>query len=265
MNAQASEINGLAESVAMPVTRRTIPFDYAFRYDLRGERNLVQNSTVSVSIEAAFTAVSIGYGVVPTVQPIEFGIPPPPIPAGGGSIALASTAPRFLPASMDEVIVALAKTLGEDVRLPGGRIGPRTAAALRDGIRLNPEFAEKILLTSVGGSLPSEILVRAFRSVAAPPERIAFKYALFDDGSGREFQSEPILSLAGLGASDGGRPFRYFARPIEFAPRSAIRMQITELSEFQGELHVSLQGYKTLGGFGTPTGARPTRGPRRRR
>ena len=78
MNAQASGINGFAESVAVPVLRRTIPFDYAFRYDLRGERNLVQNSTVSVSIEAAFTAVSIGYGVVPTVQPIEFGIPPAP-------------------------------------------------------------------------------------------------------------------------------------------------------------------------------------------
>jgi hypothetical protein len=263
MNARVGGINGFAESTAMPVLRRTIPFDYAFRYELHGERNLVQNSTVSVSIEAAFTAVSIGYGVVPTVQPIEFGIPPP-IPAGGG-IALAAIPPRFLPASLDEVIVALAKTLDEDVKLPGGRIGPRTAAVLRDGIRLNPEFAEKILLATAGGSLSGEILGRAFRAVAAPPERIAFKYALFDDGSGREFQSEPILNLAGLGASDGGRPFRYFARPIEFAPRSAIRMQITELSEFQGELHVSLQGYKTLGGFGTPTGARPTTSPRHRR
>jgi len=259
MNAQSSGINGFAESVAVPVLRRTIPFDYAFRYDLRGERNLVQNSTVSVSIEAAFTAVSIGYGVVPTVQPIEFGIPPPPPVIG----LVTLTTPKFLPASLDEVVSALAKRLEEDVKLPGGRIGPRTAAVLRDGIRLNPEFAEKILLASSGGSLSNEILGRAFQAVAAPPERIAFKYALFDDGSGREFQSEPILSLAGLGAPDGGRPFRYFARPIEFAPRSVIRMQITELSEFQGESHVSLQGYKTLGGFGTPTGARPTR--RRRR
>ena len=76
---------------------------------------------------------------------------------------------------------------------------------------------------------------------------MAFKYALFDQGSGREFQSEPILNIAGLGSSDGKRPFRYFARPIEFAPRSTIRLQITEVSAFQGELHVSLHGYKTLG------------------
>jgi hypothetical protein len=253
MNAQANGINGFAEGRTAPPLRRTIPFDYAFRYDLRGERNLVQNSTVTVSIEAAFTAVSIGYGVVPTVQPIEFGISAFTTGAGLPSTGVSST---FLPASLDEVIEALAETLEEHVQLPGGRIGPRTATVLRDGIRLNPEFAERILLASAGGSLSNEILGRAFQAVAAPPARIAFKYALFDDGSGREFQSEPILNTAGLGASDGGRPFRYFARPIEFAPRSAIRMQVTELSEFQGELHVSLQGYKTLGGFGTPTGAR---------
>ena len=82
---------------------------------------------------------------------------------------------------------------------------------------------------------------------------MAFKYALFDQGSGREFQSEPILNIAGLGSSDGKRPFRYFARPIEFAPRSTIRLQITEVSAFQGELHVALHGYKTLGTPGTPT------------
>ena len=74
----------------------------------------------------------------------------------------------------------------------------------------------------------------------------------------------PILNTAGLGSSDGMRPFRYFARPIEFAPRAAIRLQITEVSEFSGELHVSLQGYKTLGGTGTPTAVGGSRRPRRR-
>ena len=78
------------------------------------------------------------------------------------------------------------------------------------------------------------ILSQAFQAVGAPPERVAFLYALFDQGSGREFQSEPILNIAGLGSSDGKRPFRYFARPIEFAPRSTIRLQITEVSAFQG-------------------------------
>ena len=65
---------------APPAARRTIPFDYVFRFDgelneLRGQPGLVHNSTVDISIEAAFTAVSIGYGVVPKVDPITFGVP----------------------------------------------------------------------------------------------------------------------------------------------------------------------------------------------
>ena len=53
--------------------RRTIPFDYAFRYTLTGEPGTVLRSTVTVSIEAIFTAVSIGYGVIPAVTPLTFG------------------------------------------------------------------------------------------------------------------------------------------------------------------------------------------------
>ena len=73
-----AQVNGFGESVAAPpAQRRTIPFDYVFRFDeLKGQPGLVQNSTVEVSIEAAFTAVSIGYGVVPKVDPITFGLPP---------------------------------------------------------------------------------------------------------------------------------------------------------------------------------------------
>ena len=37
-------------------SRRTIPFDYAFRYKLNGERDRVVNDTVTVSIEATFVA-----------------------------------------------------------------------------------------------------------------------------------------------------------------------------------------------------------------
>ena len=61
--------------------------------------------------------------------------------------------------------------------------------------------------------------------------------------------------------SDGKRPFRYFAQPITFAPLATIRMEITELSDFRGELHISLHGYKVLGGFGATAASRerPTR------
>jgi hypothetical protein len=253
----ATQLNGFGRPVATPeAPRRTIPFDYAFRFDLKGEPGLVQNSTVEVSVEAAFTAVSIGYGVVPKAQPITFGLPP------GTPINLFSTPfsaiIETLSASFDEAVkfptqVILAAGAGTP-RVTKVEFGPKTAAALQGGLRLNPEFAERILLTG-GDNLDEQILQQAFQAVGAPPEQIAFKYAIFDQGSGREFQSDPILNIAGLGSPDGKRPFRYFAQPIEFATRTLIRMEITEISAFQGELHISLQGYKTLGQPGTPTGS----------
>ena len=247
-----AQVNGFGERVAAPpAQRRTIPFDYVFRFDeLKGQPGLVQNSTVEVSIEAAFTAVSIGYGVVPKVEPITFGL------------ALESEDSLFN-TTLFELLPTLSNALGEADTLRGGKIGPRTAAVFKDGLRFNPEFAERIIL-AFGFGLDKRILENAFQSVGASPERVSFKYALFDQASGREFQSEPILNIAGLGSADGKRPFRYFPRPIEFAPRSTIRMQITEVSEFQGELHVSLQGYKTLGTPGTPTGPRLQRRRRTR-
>lgn len=266
-------MNGFGEGVATPqMPRRTIPFDYAFRYDLRGEPGLVQNSTINISIEGPFTAVAIGYGVVPKVSVITFGIPPAPPPGPVLFVAVAPPPPppsKFLfDTTLGELLETLSKAVDEGVTISEGKIegkiGPRTAAVFKDGLRFNPEFAERIFLTG-GAERDEAILSQAFQAVGAPPERVAFKYALFDQGSGREFQSEPILNIAGLGSPDGKRPFRYFARPIEFAPRSTIRLQITELSAFQGELHVSLHGYKTLGAPGTPTGARPSRRMRRMR
>jgi hypothetical protein len=104
-----------------------------------------------------------------------------------------------------------------------------------------------------GVVLSPSIASRLFEVVSPPPDQIQFLYALFDDGTGREFQSEPILNTAGLGISNGDRPFRYFPKPIVFKPRSTIRLQITEISDFTGDLHISLQGYKVLGESGSPT------------
>ncbi len=275
-------LNGLGELAQSTMERRTIPFDYAFRYELEGRKDRVHNSTVSVSIEATFTAVSIGYGVVPKVTPIKFPIapkavlappPPPPIPIPPPPAVLAALPPvtpaaaavSLSPlAAFRQVLAALAEALDEVPETKGGKIGPRTAAVLRTGFRLNPEFAERILLTGGGGTLDLGTLTEFFQAVAAPPDEILFKYAVFDDGSGREFQSEPILNIAGLGTANGTRPFRYFARPIEFEPRTNIRLQVTEVSEFEGDLHVSLQGYKTLGAPGTPTGSYQRRARMRR-
>ena len=77
-------LHGLGQTAPRGATRRTIPFDYSFQFVLQGRPGLVQNSTITVSTEASFTVLSIGYGVVPKVSPIKFGltvkpVPPPPI------------------------------------------------------------------------------------------------------------------------------------------------------------------------------------------
>ena len=346
--------------------RRTIPFDYAFRYELTGKPGNVINKTVTVSIEAPFAAVSIGYGVVPKVTPTKFGPEPelsrcidfrsaqnglnPRNEQGVVFLVLDSTGQpaansvvtssgQFTGLSIVKLIITLPSTTtaieltlvrvvsgtattveafnrngtivgtaivntlqqAETLRIPGteidrvvvtsiggalllkfcreialvniplrdvldslekkleetsrvlkGETGPE--AVLKNGFKLNPDIAEFALQNGGNVRLDPSVLENLFQVVGAPPENIQFLYAIYDEGSGREFQSEPILNIAGLGISNGDRPFRYFAKPIVFAPQSTIRMEVREVSDFQGELHVALHGYKVLGGVGTPTG-----------
>lgn len=319
-------------------TQRSIPFDYTFRFDLRGEPNRTHRSVVTVSVEASFTAVSIGYGVIPTVTPVTFGpvtiIVNPPrlpgvqigtpynqtitaiggvapftfslsagvLPAGlslsasgvlsgattsvgnflitiratdrdgafgernyvlevspGGPVIFATTAgpastlPNLREVSVSNLLNGLQQALSQTPELFSGETGPE--AVFKGGIRLNPQFADLALLNDGLNPLTDlATLQRLFQVVSAPSGEVQFLYALFDDGTGREFQSEPLLNTAGLGISNGDRPFRYFARPITFDPRATIRMEVIEKSDFRGELHVSLHGYKVLGSPGTPTG-----------
>jgi hypothetical protein len=232
--------------------RRTVPFDYAFRYELTGKPGNVINKTVTVSIEAPFVAVSIGYGVVPKVTPTIFGPTDGQLPSLPAEISLGQI-------SLNDVLSFLEEKLKETSRVLRGETGPE--AVLKNGFKLNPDIAE-VVLQDINLQLDRSTLQNLFQVVGAPPENIQFLYAIFDEGSGREFQSEPILNIAGLGISNGDRPFRYFAKPIVFAPQSTIRMEVKEVSDFQGELHVALHGYKVLGGVGTPTGRVPQRAGR---
>jgi hypothetical protein len=237
-------------NVATSPDRRAIPFDYAFRYELKGQPGNVINSIVTVSIEAIFTAVSIGYGVIPKVQPITFG----PVPPSSAPIFL--IVPTTLSAiPFDDVLRGLGQQLPGTSRVLRGESGAE--AVLKNGIKLNPQFAEIALSNNGQTQLSIDIVGKLFQVVGSPTESVQFKYAIFDEGSGREFQSEPILNIAGLGSANGERPFRNFAQPIVFAPRSTIRMEVTEVSDFVGELHVALHGYKVLGDQNSPTAVRP--------
>ena len=249
---------GLGEAAA--VMRRTIPFDVAFRYTLSGERDRVHRSTVTISIEATFVAVSIGYGVVPLVDVQTFGpqlanvifVLPNGAAASAAELSAGLGAARLRDVPLGALLDGLATALDE--RLPAGQIGPKTAAVFANGFKLNGAFASHLLADGANTAIDSGTLSRLFQVVAAPADQVQFRYALFDDATGREFQSQPVLNIAGLGTANGERPFRHFARPIAFAPRSTIRLEVIEQSEFEGELHLSLQGYKVLGAAGSPTG-----------
>lgn len=96
---------------------------------------------------------------------------------------------------------------------------------------------------------------------------IDFKYSIIDSGTGRELQNQPIHNIAGLGEATGDRPFRPFAKPMLFLPRSTIRIEVEEISvgpiygyedsvtkqRIGAELFIVLHGYKMLGyGTGLP-------------
>jgi hypothetical protein len=126
-----------------------------------------------------------------------------------------------------------------------------TGAGLSTRFRLSPRAAALLSADPPIGQVSRSILENAFEP-AAGPEDISFLYSIDIVSSGRELQNKPIHNIAGLGIANGDRPFRPFARPIAFEPRSVIRIQIEELSTLPGTLYIVLQGYKTLG-----TGRRP--------
>jgi len=252
--AQRRFSSNFAEATGSIPERKGIPFDYAFRYELQGKPDNVINSLVTVSIEATFTAVSIGYGVVPDIQPIIFGPRADDINSDGAA--------RLNDVRLSLILDALKGPLAATQGRLSKETGPE--AVFKNGIKLNPAVAELALQGNGSAALSDDITTKLFQVVGSPSELIQFKYALFDEGSGREFQSEPILNIAGLGSAGGERPFRYFAQPIVFRPRSTIRMEVTEVSDFKGVLHVSIHGYKVLGGSDTPTAVAP-RGRARRR
>jgi hypothetical protein len=229
-----------------------VPFDYSFRFALDGKPQSVLRTTLTVSVEASFTAVSIGYGVVPEVSPVIFG--PNSSPSSSSVILLGGTGLSIRDIKVGDLLDSLEAALPSTPDIPRGM--PPLEAALRNGIKLNPDFAALGLQGNGNARLDADSLSKLFQVVSPPAGDVQFLYALFDEGSGREFQSDPLLNIAGLGSPDGRRPFRYFAQPITFAQRTTIRMEITQLTDFRGELHVSLHGYKVLGPAAAPASLR---------
>lgn len=229
--------------------RKAIPFDYTAHFprederERRGqpprlEKDKKLTALVQVSIEAPFVATGVGYGFVLPASTFTFGAP--------------SGTPRgtdLVEASLD----ALNRKL-----LAAPRGGVTLDTVLAQGIRINPKYLSQLVpragtqrgfaWKSLQGR-PADLFI----AQAPAPEELQFLYAIHDEGTGRAFQNDMVLSTAGLGGPDGRRPFRQFATPVQFAPRSTIRIEILPLQTLEGELHFSLHGYKVLGSPGSPT------------
>jgi hypothetical protein len=222
-------LRAIRSSIAPPASRvrrpgrRMVPFDYVLTFPLEGRAGNRLSDEIVVNVEGGFVGETLGYGLAP--------------------------APRNVP------LLAAARQLGvagNPVPLANLPLQAFPPGALVDGIRLRPEMVR--LAANPGGGLaavPEGILDDLFESLN-PPEDVAFRYSLFDGGTGRELQNRPIFSLAGLGAANGERPFKRLARPLAFAPRSTLRVEVEERWG-RGTLFLVLQGYRITGA----TGARP--------
>ena len=119
--------------------------------------------------------------------------------------------------------------------------------ALTSGFRIRPSFL-RIAFQNTGElstALPANLLDSVFEPLNRP-EDVSFRYTIFDSGTGRELENQPINNIAGLGIANGDRPFKKFARPMIFFPRSTIRVTIIEHFG-RGTLFFVFQGYKILG------------------
>jgi hypothetical protein len=123
----------------------------------------------------------------------------------------------------------------------------RSGGDLTRGFRLNPAADTLIAANLAIDQVADATLGRIFETGAVAAEEVSFLYSLDVSGTGREYQSKPIHNIAGLGIANGDRPFRPFAKPVMFEPKSSVRIQVEELSGPAGTLSIVLQGYKMLG------------------
>jgi hypothetical protein len=206
-----------------------IPYDVAASFRLTGRPgNLIQD-VINISTDGLFVAVAIGYGFEEDRE-----------------------RPLVGPEVLQQLATAPPIVVG-DLELRDLPLG-----SLIEGLRVNPKFAPWMFGeaasgdTSAEGSagsgeVPAERVFGNLLQKVKSAEEISFLFSMVDSGTGREFQDQPAHNLAALGKSNGERPFRVLAQPFHFAPRSTVRLQVTERTEgVRGTLFIVLYGYRVL-------------------
>jgi len=226
---------GLAHAAAPPSASPSsgvVPFDYVSKFQLTGTPGNLVEDEVPINVEGGFVTTSIGYGLA-----VE---------------------------SLDVAIGSFNSFSSTSVNIGSLEFSSFPTDALQDGIRIRPDFV-RIAFTNGGllePNFPINLLNRVFERLNRP-EDVSFRYSIFDTGTGRELQNEPINNIAGLGIADGKRPFKRLPRPMVFQPRSTIRVQVEE--QFgRGLLFVVFQGYKLLNAPADSQAPTLPRRPRRR-
>jgi hypothetical protein len=202
------------ESIGNP-SDRVIPFDYVASVQLTGRPGTLLDTEISINVKGGFVSTPLGYGLA--VE--ERGL----------------------------LLLVVRPDLGADGKFPLAQL-PLTDSrpnALRDGIRIRPNFVRIAFQNNGELNLVLPDLANQIFESLNRPEDVSFRYTIFDGGSGRELQNQPLNNIAGLGIATGQRPFKKFARPMIFLPRSTIRVTVEERFG-RGRLFFVFQGYKVL-------------------
>ena len=201
---------------------RVIPFDYVSKFQLTGTPGNLLEDEVPINVEGGFITTSIGYGLAVETSNVDIDQNQLPLPNPTGPTN-----------ATDLKNITL-------LRFP--------VSALQEGIRIRPSFL-RIAFDNTGllnSQFPIDALNGCFERLNNP-NNVSFRYSIFDTGTGRELQNQPIHNIAGLGIANGDRPFKQLARPMRFLPRSTIRVNVEERFG-RGTLFIVFQGYKLLGG-----------------
>jgi hypothetical protein len=218
---------------AAPAASNIIPFDHAAIVRLQGRPDNVIETEVAVNAEGGFVATALGYGL----EPADDGVPLrwERVAANPLRTALDALGPQAFTVWDRTVTLDLA-----DIPL---RVFP--LEVLNDGIRIRADHARLALGPAAAlRAVPAAALTSMFESLNRP-ESVRFRYEITDSGTGRDLQNQALGNIAGLGIATGERPFKRFARPMLFLPRSTIRVRVIERCG-RGDLFLVFQGYKIL-------------------
>jgi hypothetical protein len=210
------------EIIGLPTDLIT-PFDYVANLQLLNRPGRLITQDVNVNVEGGFVATALGYALQAESPP--FGLAAA-IERRGNEL------PDVVNPNTGEINLAA---------IPLSLFGAR---AVEDGFRIRPSLLRVALQD--GGELSAnvtpDLIDKVFESLNRADD-VSFRYTLFDGGTGRELQNGPINNIAGLGIANGDRPFKRFARPMIFFPRSTIRVMVQEHFG-RGRLYLVFQGYK---------------------